>query len=110
MSSILTEILPSTHTEVEYRAIPMGYVHLIKDGQVIHKKPAAFLPRTKKVKKYKEEFNEDTGQRVVKEIVSVVPHPPAASLKEYAKDGWQRCNRDGSVILNMDGTPKKEDK
>jgi len=105
------EILPATHTEVEYKAIPTGYIHLVKPGGTpIHKKPAAFLDRTEKIKKFKKVFNEDTGEDDVTMTVKTVKREPAVTLKQYAKAGYQRCNRDGSVILNMDGSPKEPPK
>jgi len=104
----INEILPATHTEKEWGFVPHGYIHLVKDGRVIHKKPAAFEPRKGVKVEYKERFDKDTGRQWVEEIREEVKRPPAASLKEYKKDGWERCNRDGSEILNMDGTPREK--
>ena len=107
----MAEFLPVTHTEAEWKLVPESYVHLIKNGVVIHKKPAAFLDRTKQEKKYKQVFDEDTGMQKVVETVKTIKRAPAASLKQYKKDGYQRCNRTGSEILNWDGSaiPKQKD-
>lgn len=104
----ITEILPATHNQTEWDVVPMGYIHLKKGDKVIHKKPAAFEKRTKEVIKFKKRFDEDTGMDVVEEIRKTVERPPACSIDQYKKDGWVRCNRDGTELLNWDGSPKEK--
>ncbi len=103
----VNEIVPATHTETEWKVVPMSYIHLKKGDVVIHKKPSAFLERKGRKVTYKQMFDEDTGRDWTEEIVKEFKRPPAADLKDYFKDGWERCNRDGSEILNRDGSSKE---
>ncbi len=106
----MSDLMPAGYTEDEWKLIPSSYIHLKKGYTVIHKMPIAFLERTQKLKKYKQIFNEDTGENDVTEIVKTVKRDPACDLKAYKRDGWERCNRYGTEILNWDGTSKAKPK
>lgn len=108
-----TELLPATHTKEEYDLVPDGYIHFKRidpdtgELKIIHKKPGAFAKRSQQEKKFVKEFNEETGQDVVTQTTKTIARDPAATLAQYEADGWDRCNRDGTITLNRDGSPMR---
>ena len=106
----MSDLMPAGYTEDEWKLVPSSYIHLKKGHKIIHKNPAVFFERTEQIKKYKKVFNEDTGEDDVTLTTKTVKREPACDLKAYKRDGWERCNRYGTEILNWDGTPKAKPK